>query len=131
MQDFRKLKVWQKAHQLVLLYYELTRRFPKEELFGLTSQMRRASVSIASNIAEGAGRRSNADFARLLHVAQGSASELEYQCLLSRDLEYLSTPQHTRFEAAIVEVRKMLTSLHGAVAGHTPGKASSPGPTKN
>lgn len=108
MQDFKKLQVWQKAHELTLLCYRLTAAFPKEELFGLTSQMRRASVSIGSNIAEGCGRESSADFARLLHFAQGSASELEYQSLLSRDLGLLTKSDHQRLDSRVVEVKKML-----------------------
>lgn len=111
MQDFRKLKVWQRAHDVTLLCYSLTRSFPKEELFGLTSQMRRASVSIGSNIAEGCGRQSNADFARLLYFAQGSASELEYQCLLSHDLGLLTEDEYRKIESGVVEVKKMLAAL--------------------
>jgi four helix bundle protein len=86
MQDFRNLLVWQKSHELVLEIYRISRDFPREELFGLTSQMRRCAVSVPSNIAEGCGRGSDPDFARFLIIAMGSCSELEYQVLLSRDL---------------------------------------------
>jgi four helix bundle protein len=83
MQDFKKLKVWEKGHQLTLAVYKLTARFPKEELYGLTSQMRRAAASVVSNIAEGCGRGGRADFGSFLQMATGSASELECQLLLS------------------------------------------------
>jgi four helix bundle protein len=89
MKNFRDLQVWGKAHVLALDVYRLTARFPREELFGLTSQMRKCSASIAANIAEGCGRRGNAEFHRFLQIAAGSASELEYHILLARDLGYL------------------------------------------
>lgn len=94
MQDFKKLKVWQKAHQLTLAIYETTHAFPRTEQYSLTAQMRRCVVSIPSNIAEGTGRGSKADFARFLQIALGSASELEYQILLARDLGYMSRERH-------------------------------------
>ena len=75
MQDFKKLQVWQKSHDLTLRMYELTSRFPREEMYGLTNQIRRACASIPTNIAEGCGRGSSADFARFLHIAMGSANE--------------------------------------------------------
>jgi four helix bundle protein len=111
MQDFRKLKVWQKAHQLTLAIYEASRRFPKEELYGLTSQSRRAAASIATNIAEGCGRDGHADMARFLHIAGGSASEVEYQILLARDLGYLDPLSHERLTTDVQEVKQMLTAL--------------------
>ena len=86
MQDFRNLKVWDKAHTLTLDVYKTSKSFPREEMYGLTSQIRRASVSIGANIAEGACRRGDVDFARFLQIAAGSASELDYHLLLSRDL---------------------------------------------
>ena len=82
MRDFRSLKVWEKSHRLTLAVYQATMNFPREERYSLTQQIRRASVSIASNIAEGCGRKGAADFARFLQIAMGSASELEYQFLL-------------------------------------------------
>jgi four helix bundle protein len=85
MKDFRQLKVWEKAHQLALEVYNATKGFPKEELYGLTSQIRRSSMSIPTNIAEGCGRNTDADFARFLQMAMGSASETEYQLILARD----------------------------------------------
>ena len=89
MKDFRQLKVWEKAHQLALQVYKTTVNFPREELYGLTSQIRRSSMSIPTNIAEGCGRHTDAEFARFLQIAMGSASETEYQLLLARDLEFL------------------------------------------
>src|SRR5271165_6306704 len=90
MRDFRQLEVWVLAHQLVLRVYNVTQEFPKHELYGLTSQMRRCSVSIAANIAEGCGRTGNGDLHRFLSMAMGSAVELEYFLLLSRDLGLVS-----------------------------------------
>ena len=89
MRDFRTLKVWQDSHQLTLDIYKATKNFPKEELFALTSQMRRASSSIPTNIAEGCGRGTSKDFARFLQIAVGSAYELDYHLILAHDLSYL------------------------------------------
>ena len=86
MKDFRNLVVWQKSHKLTLDVYEATRKFPKEELYGLVSQLRRACSSIPCNIAEGCGRRGNGEFHRFLQIATGSASEVEYQLLLAHEL---------------------------------------------
>ncbi|HEY7404562.1 MAG TPA: four helix bundle protein [Candidatus Angelobacter sp.] len=90
MKDFRELKVWEKAHRLTLLAYKLTEGFPRHELFGLASQVRRCSSSIPANIAEGCGRLGNSEFHRFLQIACGSISELEYHFLLSRDLGFLT-----------------------------------------
>ena len=111
MQDFKKLQVWQKSHDLTLRMYELTSRFPREEMYGLTNQIRRACASIPTNIAEGCGRGSSADFARFLHIAMGSANETEYLILLARDLKYLDTNLFVELMDTIIEVRKMLTSF--------------------
>ncbi|MFQ5734047.1 MAG: four helix bundle protein [Planctomycetaceae bacterium] len=94
MKDFRDLKVWEKAHQPALLVYRITKSFPKDELYGPTSQLRRSAKSVPSNIAEGCGRGSDADLARFLQIAMGSASEVEYQLLLSRNLEYIDSKQY-------------------------------------
>jgi four helix bundle protein len=117
VQSFRNLLVWQKSHELVLQVYRITRDFPREELYGLTSQMRRAAVSVPSNIAEGCGRGSDPDFARFLIIAAGSASELEYQLLLSRDLGYLETTLHHSLEEKATEIKRMLSSLIQRVQG--------------
>jgi four helix bundle protein len=111
MQDFRNLKVWEKAHALTLAIYKSSKTFPRDEIYGLTSQMRRASVSIGANIAEGTCRKGDADFARFLQIAAGSASELEYHLLLARDLELLKTSDYQRLSDAAVEVKRMLASL--------------------
>jgi len=111
VKDFRGLKVWEKAHRLTLEVYEVMRRFPREELFGLTSQMRRCSTSIAANLAEGCGKRGNNEFQRYLQIASGSASELDYHLLLSRDLQFLSAVDYEALAKKLVELRKMLTSL--------------------
>jgi four helix bundle protein len=111
MKDFRQLQVWEKAHQLALAIYKITKEFPKEELYGLTSQIRRASMSIPTNIAEGCGKYTDADFARFLQIAMGSASETEYQLLLSHDLGFLNTERYSVLNADITEVKRMLASL--------------------
>ena len=111
MKDFKVLKVWQKAHLLTLALYRLTRIFPREELYGLTSQIRRCSASIAANIAEGCGRRGNAEFHRFLQIAAGSASELDYHLLLAHDLHYLHASAYRDSAGLLLEVRRMLTSL--------------------
>jgi len=111
VKDFRGLKVWEKAHRLTLEVYKVTRRFPREELYGLTSQMRRCGTSIAANLAEGCGKRGNNEFQRYLQIASGSASELDYHLLLSRDLQFLSAVDYEALSKELVELRKMLTSL--------------------
>jgi four helix bundle protein len=111
VQDFRQLSVWRKAHQLVLSTYTATSALPGHERFELRSQMRRAAVSVASNIAKGCGRGSDADFARFLLHATGSTAELEYQVILSRDLGYLDEPSCLLLQAQAEEVRKMLAAL--------------------
>jgi four helix bundle protein len=111
MQDFRDLLVWAKAHEATLMIYRCTQHFPHEERFGLTSQIRRAAVSMASNIAEGSGRRSDADFARFLSMAFGSAAEVEYQLLLAKDLGYLNDPNYQSLQDKIAEIKRMLASL--------------------
>lgn len=111
MKDFRTLKVWQKSHSLTLSVYTVTKIFPKEELFGITSQLRRSIVSIPTNLAEGCGRGSDKDFKRFVQIAMGSASESEYLFLLSKDLEYISNEKYNKLLIEIQEIKKMLTSL--------------------
>jgi len=111
MKDFRTLNVWNKAHELTVDLYKLTKSFPKEETYGLTSQIRRASASVGANIAEGCGKNSNADFARYLQIAFGSACELEYHLLLARDLKMVLTEDHHGLESRLHEVKRMLASL--------------------
>ncbi len=111
MKDFKELKVWSKAHATTLEVYRVTRQFPKEELYGLTSQIRRAASSIGANIAEGCGRKSDGEMARFLHIARGSAVELECHLLLSRDLGLLPLASFSVLEREVDEIQRMLTSL--------------------
>ena len=111
MQDYRKVKIWKKAHDLTLAIYAATRSFPKEETYGLRSQLRSSSSSIGMNVAEGCGRDGDREFARFLHFAMGSANELEYQLLLSRDLGLIDREMHLQLESQAAEVKKMLASL--------------------
>ena len=111
MKDFRSLDVWKKSHELVLAVYRVTAAFPKNELYGLISQIRRAAASIPANIAEGCGRTGDAELARFLTIAMGSASELEYHLLLSRDLNFLTVDTHETLTTQTVEIKRMLTSL--------------------
>jgi four helix bundle protein len=109
VQDFRQLKVWEKAHQLALALYRVTAAFPHQELHGLTSQMRRAASSIPSNIAEGCGRDGDAELARFCTIARGSASELEYHLLLARDLKLIQTNDYEQLAQQTTEIKRMLT----------------------
>lgn len=111
MQNYKDLIVWRKAHELTLQLYRVTARFPRHELFGLTSQIRRSAASIGANIAEGTGRKGHAEFHRFLQMASGSTNELEYHFVLSRDLGYLNCELHDQLEGKVIELRKMLSSL--------------------
>jgi four helix bundle protein len=111
MEDFKDLKVWAKAHQLTLAIYGITQKFPKAELFGLTSQIRRASASIGANIAEGCGRRSDPEMKRFVQIARGSANELEYHLLLARDLQLLQVDEFKELETKTLEIQRMLAVL--------------------
>jgi len=111
MKDFRKLLVWDKAHQLTLAIYHVTATLPREETYGLVSQMRRAASSIPSNIAEGCGRDGDAELSRFCVMARGSASELEYQLLLSRDLKLIQSQEYEQLTQQTVEIKRMLTVL--------------------
>ncbi|HEU4743069.1 MAG TPA: four helix bundle protein [Meiothermus sp.] len=111
MKDFRELKVWQKSHILTLGVYRMTLQFPREELYQLTSQIRRSASLIPTNIAEGAGRGGDPEFKRYLIVAYGSSSELDYQLILARDLGYLPQEKCTPLYQQLVEVQRMLHRL--------------------
>ncbi len=111
MQDFRKLDVWQRAHSMTLDLYRKTKLFPRDEMYGLTSQIRRSASSIGANIAEGCGRESEADLGRFLQIALGSASELQYHILLARDLSYIPARDYEHVAGEVTGVKKMLTSL--------------------
>jgi four helix bundle protein len=111
LKSFKELKVWQKAYQLCLNIYKVTGSFPADEKFGMTSQMRRAAISIPSNIAEGYGRKTIPDYVRCLYIAYGSTCELETQTLLSGDLEYLNEKIKVSSLEKINEVERMLMAL--------------------
>ncbi len=116
MRDFKKLVVWAKAHELTLAVYTETDHFPKEERYGLTSQIRRAAASIAANIVEGHGRHSDPELHRFLQISRGSACELEYHLILARDLGYLKSDRHQKLQLKLEEVERMLTSFAQSVA---------------
>lgn len=111
IKSYRELLIWQKSIQVVTNIYKLTRDFPKEELFGLTSQMRRCAISIPSNIAEGFGRNSQGDFKRFLNISLGSTYELQTQIEISQNLEYLNTENYKYLMESCVELEKMMNSL--------------------
>jgi four helix bundle protein len=111
MRNFRNLKVWKKSHELVLSVYNSTASFPKEELYGLVSQLRRSAASIPSNIAEGYGRNTQSQMAHFLNISLGSASELEYQVLLAKDLNFINDSVFHEQTELIHAIKRMLTSL--------------------
>ena len=115
MTDFRQLKVWRKAHEMTLDTYRLTAAFPKEEIYGLTSQLRRAAASIGANIAEGCGRRTDGEMYRFLQIARGSASEVEYHVLLARDLHFFEEKDYQKLAGQADELQRMLTGLMQSV----------------
>lgn len=111
MRDYKKYTVWQKSHELVLEIYKVTGHFPKEEVYGLTSQMRRSASSIPTNVVEGCGRNTDKDFCRFLYFAFGSANELEYQLILSKDLNFLESETAMSLISKVEEIKKMLNKL--------------------
>ena len=111
MRDFRKYNVWEQSHKLVLELYRVTKTFPAEEKFGLISQIRRAGVSIPTNISEGCGKSSEKDFARFLGISFGSCQEIEYLTFLAKDLEYLSQANYDPLYLEIVSIKKQLYHL--------------------
>jgi len=111
MQNYKELKVWAKVHEFTLKVYEVTKQFPQEEIYGMTSQLRRAASSIPANIAEGCGKFTSQDFARYLNIALGSANESEYFILLSKDLKFISLDDYTIINQIINEIKAMLISL--------------------
>lgn len=126
MKDFKELKVWHKAYALSLAVYERSRSFPREEIYGLTSQLRRAAVSVGANIAEGCGRRSDGEFIRFWQIARGSASEMEHHLLLARDLKFLTGEAHRDLEKKVIEVQRMLTSLVTSIEERSPTRLREP-----
>src|SRR3954447_8141755 len=117
MRNYKDLMVWEKAHMLTLAIYKETSGFPKEELYGLTSQVRRSSASIPANLAEGCGRRSNGEMGRFVQIAMGSGAELSYHLLLCRDLGILGTAEFSRLSSDLEEVMRMLSALSARVKG--------------
>jgi four helix bundle protein len=115
MEDFKDLRVWAKAHELTLTVYQKTQGFPKQEMYGLTSQMRRSVASVGANIAEGCGRRSDGEMRRFLQTARGSANELEYHLLLAKDLHLLQAAEFVELEAKVLEIQRMLVSFAATV----------------
>ena len=111
LKSFKELIVWQKAYQLCLEIYRISKEFPNDEKYGLSSQMRRAALSIPSNIAEGYGRRTIPDYVRCLYIAYGSTCELETQILLAKDLDYLESDDELLILERINEVERMLMAL--------------------
>lgn len=111
LKNYKELKVWQKAYQLCLGVYKVTAKMPKEERFGLTSQIRRAAVSVPSNIAEGYGRRTTPDYVRSLYIAYGSNCELETQVMLTEDIGFIEAALLEGIKDAIQEVERMLKAL--------------------
>ena len=111
MRNFQELAIWQRSHLLTLKIYSVTKNFPKDEMFGIISQMRRSSSSIPTNIAEGCGRNSNPEMKRFSVIATGSASELEYQLILSKDLQYLPEAIYKELQNELIEIRKMIHSF--------------------
>lgn len=119
MHNFKELKVWQKSRILVTEVYNLTRKFPKDEKFGLIGQMERAVVPISSNIAEGSGRESNRDFRRFLNYSISSAFELETQIILSFDLHFISETDYLQISKKIEEVQKMIFGFRKSLSVKT------------
>jgi four helix bundle protein len=111
MQSYRNLIVWQKAHRLVLEIYRITKDFPRSEITGMISQMRRSSTSIPTNIAEGSARKTDADYARFIYIALSSGMELDYQLYLTHDLKYISAEDFTKLSAELEEICKMLNGF--------------------
>ena len=115
MQRYKDLEVWTRSHALVLRIYELTNRFPANERFGLTSQLRRAAISVPANIAQGSKRRTNQDYARFLNISEGSLSETDYLLLCSKDLGYLSPADFDVLSQETDEISRMLYTLRQKV----------------
>ncbi|GGR28518.1 four helix bundle protein [Deinococcus ruber] len=111
MRDYRELLIWQRGHALTLKVYELTRSFPKEEQYGLTSQLRRAAMSVPANIAEGCGRNGDKEFSRFLTIALGSLAETEYFLLLAHDLTYISNEQAAEVAPSLETLRRMMITF--------------------
>ena len=117
MINFRTLRVWELSHEITLAIYQLTQNFPKEEIYGLTSQMRRSAASIPTNIAEGCGRGSDRELLRFLYIGMGSASELEYLLFLAKELNYISEDDYSSRDEKVLQLKKMLNSFITKIKG--------------
>lgn len=115
MKDFKSLKIWHKGINLVVDIYKTSKEFPQEELYGLTSQMRRSAISIPSNIAEGSGRNSDKEFNRFLDISLGSSFELETQIIIAHELEFLSNEDFLKLIDKVQEEQKMITGLQKSI----------------
>jgi four helix bundle protein len=111
LKNYKELNVWQKAYQLCIKIYKTTKRFPKEEIYGLTSQLRRAAISVPSNIAEGYGRQTTKEYIQALYIAYGSLCEVETQILLSKDLGYVENGDYNDLQNDLGDIERMLKSL--------------------
>ena len=118
MRDFKKFEVWKLSHQLTLKVYTSTQNFPKEEIFGLTSQIRRSFASIGYNIAEGSGRNSDKEFANFINIALGSSNEAENQLILAKDLDYLNESDYQKFLTELTILKKKLVTLWNRLNGN-------------
>ena len=115
IKSYKELTVWQKSIELVIEIYRLTKNFPKEEIYGLTSQIRRASVSIPSNIAEGFSRKHTKEYSQFIRIAFGSGAELETQLIISKKLKYCKENEYKKIDSLLIEIMKMLNSLNSAL----------------
>lgn len=117
MKDYRKIQAWQKSHELVLQVYKTTEVFPAKEIYGVTSQVRRAAMSVPTNIAEGYGRSTDSEIARFMDITLGSLNEIEYLLYLSVDLKYCAKQAFDDLSDKIIEIRKMLTAFTKTLRG--------------
>jgi four helix bundle protein len=127
VRDYRDLEVWEKAHKLTLELYRQSRAFPKEEFYGLTSQLRRSAISVGANLAEGCGRQTTPELARFVRIAMGSASELDYHLLLARDFGYLKAEIYRELSQELTRVRKMLAALLSTLESGVKTRAAAAG----
>lgn len=112
MRDYKRYEVWKKSHELALKVYALTQSFPKEEIYGITSQLRRASLSIPTNIVEGVSRSTEKEFAQFINIASGSSAEVQYLLEFSRELNYIPFENYEKLSENIISIRKMLNVLY-------------------
>lgn len=115
MKDYKELSFWGKSHELAKDVYKMTERFPKEETYGLVSQLRRAALSIPTNIAEGCGRESRKELKRYLVIASGSAAEVEYLLYFAKDIGYIDVENYAQLEQRILEIKRTLTSYKNKI----------------